>query len=61
MKPDLREVAKEWQERSKKVSEVARDYDVMDDEDAAQQLRLTVQAATLKLCARELTDFLGNL
>jgi len=57
---DAHELAKQWQDRSRKVAEVAMDYEVLDDEDAAQQIRLTIQAATLKHCARELLDFLGD-
>lgn len=60
MKRDPHELANEWQTRSTKVAEIARNYDVMDDEDAAQEVRLTIQAATLKQCARELLDFIDD-
>lgn len=57
---DAHELAREWQSRSLRVAEIARGYDVMDDDDAAQEARLTIQAATLKQCARELIDFLDE-
>ena len=60
MKRNPSELAGEWQTRAKKTAKVANQYDVMDDEDAAQQLRLTVQAASLRQCARELLEFIDG-